>query len=352
MIPYQREAARRIRIGVVGVGSHSYRNILPTLTYLPVELVAVADADAGRAAQAARQYGAKASYGSATEMYAAEDLEAVLLCVSPKLHPPLAIEAFNAGLHVYMEKPAALRASAIPEMIAARGALKSVVGYKKAFMPAVRKAVDLLALEENAPLRSVLGVYPCALPDNGPEALESGADTEWLANGCHPLSALIALSGPVETVTVHRARHGGAAVILQHRAGAMSTLQLAKGVPMSQPFERYLVAAGEHSIEIENARRLVYQRGIPFAYGNATSFISDELDRGAVVWEAQDGLNTLENKAVFTQGLFGGLSAFCSAVLDGTPPAAGTLEFALELTRVWEAVHLSDGQPVPVESAA
>ena len=43
---YQREAGRRIRVGIVGAGSHSYRNIFPTLTYLPVELVAVADIDA------------------------------------------------------------------------------------------------------------------------------------------------------------------------------------------------------------------------------------------------------------------------------------------------------------------
>ena len=40
---YQREFERRLNVGVVGVGSHAYRNILPTLHFLPVRLVALCD---------------------------------------------------------------------------------------------------------------------------------------------------------------------------------------------------------------------------------------------------------------------------------------------------------------------
>ena len=40
---YQREFERKVRIGVVGLGSHSYRNLLPTLTFLPVEVAAFCD---------------------------------------------------------------------------------------------------------------------------------------------------------------------------------------------------------------------------------------------------------------------------------------------------------------------
>lgn len=346
---YQYEAKRRIRLGVVGVGSHSYRNILPSLTFLPVELVAVADVDLTKASAVARQYGC-AAFPSAAAMFASEQLDAVLLCVSPQLHPQLAIEAFQVGLHVWMEKPAANRAGPVQAMIAARGDRVCVVGYKKAFMPATQKAIELLGLEENRPLRTLLGVYPCVLPQDGPAALESGANTEWLANGCHPLSALLAIGGPAASVAVHRAKRGGTVCILTHRDGALSNLHLPQGAPMSQPFERYLVVGGDHAIEIENARRLIYQRGIPFPYTTVTSFAGPGVDTGAVVWEAQDGLNTLENKGVFTQGLFGGLDHFVSAVLDGSKPTIGTLEFALNLTRVWEAVHLSDGGGIAIEA--
>lgn len=338
---YQCEAERRVRIGVVGIGSHCYRNILPSLTYLPVELVAIADINQHRTTLVARQYGCRC-YTSAVDMYSAEKLEAVLLCVSAQRHPELAIAAFKAGLHVWMEKPAALRTAYIAPMIVARGDLACVVGYKKAFMPATRKAIELLADQENVPLRSLLGVYPCSLPEDGPAALATEANTEWLANGCHPLSMLLILAGPAVSVAVHKTLHGGGVCILRHKNGALSNLHLAKGVPMSQPFERYLIVCGNHSIEIENTRRITYQRGIPFAYESVTSFVAPGLNHGAVVWEAQDGLNTLENKAVVTQGIVGGLDHFVTSVLNRTPPTICTLEFAQHLSAVWEAVQLSD----------
>lgn len=344
---YQIEAKRRIRIGVVGVGSHCYRNILPTLTYLPVELVAVADRDIERAKSVGRQYGAT-PYGDAASMYERENLEAVLMCVSPHLHPDLAIEAFNAGLHVWMEKPAATRANPVRDVIAARGDHICVVGYKKAFMPALRKALAIIANLQPEPLKTVLGVYPCSLPADSARSLEQEESTEWLANGCHPLSALLAIGGQVTSVRTIRSAHAGGMVVLKHTNGAVSNLHLPHGAPTSQPFERYLIVAGQHSIEIENARRLIYQRGIDFSYSHGTDFTTGTLDNGAIVWEAQDGLNTLENKAVFTQGVYGSLDEFLRAVLTGKQPTIGSLEFAHHLSLVWEAVLLSEENEIAV----
>ena len=54
---YQREYERRVRIGVVGIGSHAYRNILPALHYLPVTLVALCDLNAELLAKTAAEYG-------------------------------------------------------------------------------------------------------------------------------------------------------------------------------------------------------------------------------------------------------------------------------------------------------
>ena len=117
---YQRDFERRLEVGVVGVGSHAYRNVLPTMTFLPVSLRAFCDVNLELARATASQYGVKATYASAREMYEKEDLDAVFLSVSPELHPGLACEAFDAGLHVWLEKPPAMRASEIGEMIRRR----------------------------------------------------------------------------------------------------------------------------------------------------------------------------------------------------------------------------------------
>ena len=90
---YQRDYEKKLNVGIVGVGSHAYRNILPTITYLPISLCAICDINVERAEATAAQYQVNGVYTSSRNMYANEDLDAVLLCVSAKLFPELACEA-------------------------------------------------------------------------------------------------------------------------------------------------------------------------------------------------------------------------------------------------------------------
>lgn len=345
---YQRDAEKKVRVGVVGLGSHSYRNVLPTLTYLPMELVAVADVDENVGAKTAQQYGLAKAYSSATEMYANEDLDAVLLCVSPQLHPQLAIEAFKAGLHVWMEKPVATMVSEVDDMIVARGDRVAVVGYKKVFMPATEKALELIGEEGMNPLRTIVGIYPMNIPHGDRSTIEARKTTKWLADGCHPVALLLALAGRPESVTVHRGLDESGVLVIRHVNGVISNLHLAHGAPPFQPVERYVVFGGSQSIEIENSRKLKYQRGIQFAYATGTSFANPGTDSGAIVWEAQDGMNTLENKAVFTQGMYGELKYFADCVLEGKAATRSSLEFARDVVSVYEAGILSDNDAVSV----
>jgi len=346
---YQRDFDRKIRIGLVGAGSHAYRNILPALNYLPVDLVAVCDIDISRAAKTAAQYGAGASFGSTTDMYGSCELDAVLLCVSHQLHPSLTIEAFERGVHVWLEKPPASRAHQLAEMIEARGELISVVGFKKMFQPATRKAAEILAQEGISPLRSMLAVYPMSVPADREQALANPEISRWLSDGCHPLSLMLEIGGDVEALTVIRGARGGGACLLEFASGAVGNLHLGEGTPISQPFEYYGFFGEDYRVDIENSLLVRYQRGIPFAYGQALSFAPEGLDHGALVWEAQNGLNTLENKALFTQGIYGELMHFCECILEQTQATIGTLEDALHVAEIYEAALSSHGDRVKVE---
>lgn len=349
MMPYQREYERRVRVGVVGVGSHSYRNVLPTLTYLPVDLVAIADVNAEVGAVTARQYAARA-YTSTAEMYAAEQLDAVLLCVSAHQHPRLAIEAFEAGLHVWMEKPVGTSVADVDRMIAARGDRVCVVGYKKVFMPAAVKAREILALPEFGPLRTITGTYTMSIPRGDREYIASGQGNHWLADGGHPTSLVLALGGAPTHVATHRAGDDSAVLVIRHESGALTSLHFAESVPRFQPLERFTFTGSGRSLEIRNSRRVTYQRGIEFDYHAGTSFAPPGLDSGAIVWEAQDGMNTLENKAVFTQGLWGELDYFLDRVLAGQSAELSSLEFARQVMQVYEAAILSDDDMVEIAS--
>ena len=347
---YQRDYERRIRVGLVGAGSHAYRNILPALNYLPIEITSVCDVDGTRAAATAAQHGAAHVFQDTRDMYRAGVVEAVILCVSHQMHAQLAVEAFESGLHVWVEKPPATRVAQVRAMLDARGDRVAVVGYKKAFQPATRKVIEILGQQGSKPLRSMLGVYPMSVPSDREAAFAQPDSSRWLLDGCHPLSLMLEVGGPVDAVTVVRGSRGGGACVLEFQSGAIGNLHLADGAPVSQPCERYSFFGESFRVDIENASLVRYQRGIPFDYERVTSFAPEGFEHGALVWEAQNGLSTLENKALFIQGIYGELSHFCECILEGHPATIGTLEAALAVTQVYETALESHGNRVEVRA--
>ena len=343
---YQREFDRTVRLGVVGLGSHCYRNLLPALTYLPVSVEAFCDLNEPLLKQTAAQYGVRHCYTRTAEMYAQADLDAVLISVGPFDHPQLTCEALDAGLHVWLEKPPAVRAYEVDEMISRRGDRVVVVGFKKAFMPSIRKAKELLSTPEAGELKSMLAERPMTIPTNGREVLEEREYTGWLGNGCHPLSAMLTIGGPVARVTTHRSAREGGACVLEFVSGAVGTLHLADG--MKGPCERYSFYAENAHVVVENASRVALYRGIPFSYEKTVDFAPPGTDSGTIVWEPQNALATLENKALFTQGFYDELLHFMESILQNRTPEAGTLEFARDIMKTYEAALLSEGQPVEI----
>jgi predicted dehydrogenase len=328
------------------VGSHTYRNLLPALHHLPVTLAAMCNRGAEILQRTAEEYACPV-YPSAKEMYEHEKLDGVIISVSPQQHPRLVCEALEHGLHVFVEKPPAMRAAEVQQMIDLRGDRVVVVGFKKAFMPAAEKAYEIIQSPRYGELKSILAVYPMSIPADGEQVLEDGSFTNWLGNGCHPLSLMIAAGGEVKNVTTIRAQSGFGVVALEFANGVVGSLHLASG---PQPVEEYHFYGEKWHLTIFNSSRVVLQRGIPFDYANTWNFAPPGDESGAVVWEPQNSLATLENKALFTQGIVQELKSFCDAVLEKKPLRQGSLEFALEVMQVYEAALLSGGKTIAISS--
>ncbi|GAA1115874.1 Gfo/Idh/MocA family oxidoreductase [Kribbella jejuensis] len=113
-------------------------------------LVAVVDQDLERAGTLSEQYGAK-PYASAADAYAAEELDAVGICLPSALHADAAIEALEAGKNVIVEKPVDITLEAADRLIVAQqatGLTVSVISQRR-FQPPVaqiRAAIDTGAL--------------------------------------------------------------------------------------------------------------------------------------------------------------------------------------------------------------
>ncbi|MEO8614109.1 MAG: Gfo/Idh/MocA family oxidoreductase [Luteolibacter sp.] len=110
------------KVGVIGAGGMLQYHAAG-FRQAGAEIVAVADPAPGAAAKAGEKWGNAQAFDSVDAMLAeCEELDAVSIIVPNKFHAPLALQCLKAGKHVFCEKPPALKASEVEEMIAAADA--------------------------------------------------------------------------------------------------------------------------------------------------------------------------------------------------------------------------------------
>jgi predicted dehydrogenase len=160
---------------------------------------------------------------------------------------------------------------------------------------------------------------------------------------------MVRAGGKVNGVTAHRAANGGGAVILDYASGVLGIMNFAAWGGYAAATERYSLSGKNGAIIIDNTTRVSLHRGIPFEYSRTTSFVPEGIDNGSIVWEAQSRLATLENNAIFTQGMYAEMLYFCEHVLNGTQPEIGSLDFSLEVMNIYEAALLSQGDRVAID---
>ncbi|PZC50389.1 MAG: putative dehydrogenase [Chloroflexi bacterium] len=137
----------RVRIALVGCGNIArahWRGIRYGAPLL--EVTAVVDADADRAAAMAARTGGRA-FTSLTEALAQGDFDAVDLMLPHDLHEAAVLEAFAAHKHVVLEKPMAPTLDACARILAAAEASGRVfmIAEQSQFWPDAMRIQELLA---------------------------------------------------------------------------------------------------------------------------------------------------------------------------------------------------------------
>jgi predicted dehydrogenase len=129
-------------IGAGGIGRHLANAMRPVEE---LELVGLADVESGVAADAAQQLETQ-SYPSWQALLDDTRLDAVVLATPPFAHMEQALAAFQAGKHVYMEKPMALNVADCDTILAAaKSAGKSLmVGQVLRLFPLFWKSKEIL----------------------------------------------------------------------------------------------------------------------------------------------------------------------------------------------------------------
>ena len=249
------------RMGIIGAGIFAEANHDPSLSSHAlagvVERVAICDLDLDRARELAGRYGWPHVHSDAAAMLREESLDGVIVCAGAPNHPDLACQVLDAGLPVFLEKPAAVDVAGTRRIAeAARRARRVVqVGHQKRHGLAYRRAMAIVG--DEATFGRIVHIeskqlgfpvfptfYTCML--------------EWQS---HNLDLVSAFGGEIVAVeaSAHLVdeRHGTLIALLRFRSGALASVVWGTyGGPGPWAERIEIVGDQNRGVTISNAREV------------------------------------------------------------------------------------------------
>ncbi len=125
-----------LNVGIIGagrIGSLHAKSI--TYNVPSAKVLGITDVNKEGIAELAEKLGIEKIYADYKEMLADKEIDAVLICSSTDTHADIAIDAANAGKHIFCEKPVDLTPEKVQAVIEAvkKAGVKLQVGFNRRF---------------------------------------------------------------------------------------------------------------------------------------------------------------------------------------------------------------------------
>lgn len=254
-----------VKLGIIGCGVIGSRHVAAAAASPGIDLVAVADLRGDVAQQMAQQYGVPSVYGPAEELLADPSIEAVVLAMPAHIRTALALKAFAQGKHLLTEKPVAMNADEVRQLLAAQGDLVAACcSSRYHFLAATKTVTEFLTggALGNLRLLRCRAIVPAARPNPNPPPWRlnrslngGGIMSNW---GCYDLDYLFGITGwRIQPQTV-LAQTWTTPPRLSHYAGPGSDaethvaalIRCADGVSISYERAEFVAAQAELAWEI------------------------------------------------------------------------------------------------------
>ncbi|MGD1861209.1 MAG: Gfo/Idh/MocA family protein [Leptolyngbyaceae cyanobacterium] len=150
------------KIALIGCGSIAQAVHLDILARLSqVELVALAEPNPERRAQAQRRVPSAIALPDYGELLDNPGVEGVVICLPSAMHAEVAIAALERGKHVYLEKPIGVTATEAQAVIAAweQAQVVGMIGFNYRFSPLYQTAKAAIQAGQLGPLVSARAVF-------------------------------------------------------------------------------------------------------------------------------------------------------------------------------------------------
>src|SRR5688572_22122438 len=136
-------ATQAVRIGLIGAGDYAKSMLLPNFKTFGAEFQSIATASGVTARAVGEQYGFRFCVSSADEILNEAEVNLVVIATRHASHGDLARRAWEAGKHVFVEKPLAVTEDELNNVLAAAASGgELMVGFNRRFSPPARVAQE------------------------------------------------------------------------------------------------------------------------------------------------------------------------------------------------------------------
>lgn len=127
---------KKLNVGIIGAGRIGQVHAKSITYHIPqAKIVAISDIYYEGAEKVAESLGIPNAYEDYHEILNNPEIDAVLICSSTDMHADIAVEAAEAGKHIFCEKPVDLTVAKIKKVIAAveKAGVKLQIGFNRRY---------------------------------------------------------------------------------------------------------------------------------------------------------------------------------------------------------------------------
>ena len=253
-------------VSFIGAGNYATAVLIPAFRETGATLRSVASGAGVSGLHAARKFGFANATTDTASIFTDRDTAAVVITTRHDTHARFAVQALEAGKHLFVEKPLCLTLQELAQVSRARDAAIArgstpivMVGFNRRFAPHVQQMKTLLA-GAAGPKALVMTVNAGAIPaDHWTQDREVGGG-RLLGEACHFVDLLRFLAGA--TIARHAVSRmaastdDSATIQLEFTDGSIGTVHYLANGSRKYPKERLDVFAGGRVLHLDNYRKL------------------------------------------------------------------------------------------------
>jgi predicted dehydrogenase len=224
-----------------------------------IERVAICDLNEERAKYIAKRFGFDKTYTDYKEMIAKENLDGVIVCINAAVHPSIVKYCLEAGLDVFVEKPAAVTPEEAKEIydLSQKVGKFVMVDHQKRGSIAYRKALEIVEQPEFGEIMSIqmtMNAYPYDTLLNCLMEMD-----------IHQMDMFLGVGGEIKEMHAmckfHPDEHVRAAIaaIVKFDSGIVGTIHVGTEGNSGCLSERFhIIGSNLRTVYVDNAREVTY----------------------------------------------------------------------------------------------